>query len=356
MDGLIKAIRNARETEKKVEYYFTMTVDEKHELLSDLAREKNEDIGIFLNAVYPDEADKNIRKLIRKMIFRLRSSGVKVEEPRQGGPSVLRKIEEIRDNRGYLTNFDHARSRMVVAAYEVKKNTFVFINGELHFREGLRELMSTPLDRKNLDDLFRAYQQNTIEPAFMVEVSPTYAAYIVEEGARMSGRFTDAVNSLRSFAAHITDTVNRPEHIYSLPVKDDIPAAGMKEALSHPIFTPFNLTWENIDEDRKHFSSQSGSSIVLPQHMIEEKKTAFVAQLTEHDHIRSQIPNLRRMLEDYAYLLYKMGDHTRYRGIISFLHSDDLFKQAISFFIRKALEIPQDKKAAPAGLIVNPYG
>ncbi len=43
---------------------------------------------------------------------------------------------------------------MMMAAYEVKKNTFVFLNGEIHFREGLRELMSTPLDRKNLDDLF----------------------------------------------------------------------------------------------------------------------------------------------------------------------------------------------------------
>ncbi len=85
MDGLIKAIKNARETEKKVEYYFTMSVDEKNELLSDLAREKDEDIGIFLNAVYPDEPDKNIRKLIRKMIFRLRSSGVKVDEPGEEG-------------------------------------------------------------------------------------------------------------------------------------------------------------------------------------------------------------------------------------------------------------------------------
>ena len=356
MDGLIKAVKNARETEKKVEYYFTMTIDEKNELLSDLAREKDENIGIFLNAVYPDEPDKDIRKLIRKMIFRLRSSGVKVEEPGEEGKSVLRKIEEVRDHRGYLTNFDYAQSRMIIAAYEVKKNTFVFLNGEIHFREGLRELMSTPLDRKNLDDLFRAYRENTIEPAFMVEISPAYAAYIVEEGARISGRFTDAVGSLRSFAAHIKDTVNRPEDIYSLPVKDDIPVSGVQDILSHPIFVPFDLVWENIDEDRKNYDSRADSAIIVPDRMIEEKRASFVDELIKRDVIRSQVPYLRRMLEDYAYLLYKMGDHGRYRGIISVLRTDDLFKQAMIFFIRKKLETPQDKKTGGAGLIVNPYG
>ena len=360
MDGLIKAIKNARETEKKVEYYFTMTADEKRELLADLAKEKSEDIGIFLNAVYPDEPDKNIRKVIRKTIFRLRSSGIKVDEPGEKGQSVLRKVEEVRDNRGYLTNFDHAQSRMVMAAYEVKKNMFVFLNGEIHFREGLRELMSTPLDRKNLDDLFRAYLENTVEPAFMVEVSPVYAAFIVEEGSRISGRFSDAVGSLRSFAAHIKgkDPVDRPERIYSLPVKYDVSVAGIHDTLSHPVFQPFSLTWESIDADRKNFSSPGDSVIVLPQHMIEEKRMAFVDALINSDHIHSQVPNIRRMLEDYAYLLFKMGDHERYRGIIAFLRSDELFRQVMAFFTRKAVETPppQDKKTAPTDLIVNPYG
>lgn len=356
MDGLIRAIKNARETEKKVEYYFTMTVDEKRELLSDLAKEKNEDTGIFLNAVYPDESDKDIRKLIRKMIFRLRSSGVAVAEPGKEGQSILRKIEEVRDNRGYLTNFDYAQSRMVMAAYEVKKNMFVFLNGELHFREGLRELMSTPLDRKNLDDLIRAYRQSTVEPAFIVEVSPAYAAYIVEEGSHMSGRFTDAVGSLKSFAVHIKDPVDRPENIHSLPVKEDSPISGIQDILSHSIFTPFSLTWENIEEDRKKFSSQADSAIVLPQHMVEEKKATFVDELIASGHIHSQKPQVRRMLEDYAYLLYRMGDHARYRGIISTLNSEDLFKQVMTFFTRKSLESAEDKKMTPGGLIVNPYG
>lgn len=356
MDGLIKAIKNARETEKKVEYYFTMSADEKNELLSDLAREKNEGIGIFLNAVYPDEPDKNIRKAIRKMIFQLRSSGVKVDEPRIGGPSALRRVEEIRDNRGYLTNFDYAQSRILTAAYEVKRNTFVFLNAEIHFREGLRELMSSPLDKKNLDEIFRAYRENTVEPAYIVEISPAYAAYLIEEASKMSGRFTDAVGSLKSFAEHIKDPVSRPEQIYSLPVKDDSSQPSARDFLSHPIFTPFSLTWERIDEDRKNYDSQGTSGIVLPRHMIEERKVSFESDLLKRDTVRSQIPRFRRMLEDYAYMFYKMGQHGHYRGIISALGMDEEFRQVIIHFVRKSLETSPDNKSDPAGLIVNPYG
>ena len=113
---------------------------------------------------------------------------------------------------------------------------------------------------------------------------------------------------------------------------------------------------QNIEEDRKKFSSQADSAIVLPQHMIEEKKATFVDELIVSGHIHAQEPQVRRMLEDYAYLLYRMSDHARYRGIISTLNSENLFKQVMTFFTRKSLEPAEDKKTTPGGLIVNPYG
>jgi hypothetical protein len=356
MDGLVNAIMSARETEKKVEYYFTMSADEKHELLHHLAKEKSEDIGVFLNAIYPDEPDKTIRKMIRKVIFRLRSSGVRVDEPGQEGPSALHKVEEVRDNRAYLTNFDQARSRMIIAAYEVKRNTFVFLNGEIHFEEGLRELMSTPLDRKNLDMLFKAYRENTVVPSYMVDISPVYAAYPIEESAKMSGRFSDAVQSLKSFVAHIKDPVGRPEEIYLLPVEKNTPEPDIQDILGHPIFTPFTLTWEDLNLDRNKFNAQGTSGIILPPNMIEEKKGSFVEGLLARDAVVSQVPLLKRMLEDYAYLLYKEGDHARYRGIISALRTDEGFHRTVVFFVRKSLEMTDEKKTSEPGLIVNPYG
>ncbi len=355
MDELIRAIDSAQDLEKKVEYYFTLAGDERVSLLKDLGEQRNEETGVLLNAIYLQETDKEIRKLIRKTIFRLRSSGVKVEELRPEGESVLRKVEEVRVNMGFLTNFDHAGSRMVMAAYEVRKNTFVFLNGDLHFREGLRELMSSPVDRRSLEQIVATYRDNTKEPAFLVEVSPAYAAFIVEEGAKLSGRFTDAIGSLKSFVAQLKDSVHKPDDIHSLRVADDVVPLPLHDVLRHEIFTPFSLSWEGIEEDRKSYLSTGGSTIVLPQHMMEEKKETYLRDLMGRHDIASQAPLFKRLLEDYAYLFHCIGDHARYRGTLSIIRDTTALDHALSFFVRKSLEARQE---FPAGgdLIIDPYG
>ncbi|OPX99793.1 MAG: hypothetical protein A4E60_02647 [Syntrophorhabdus sp. PtaB.Bin047] len=355
MDELVRAIHSAQDLEKKVEYYFTLTGDERVSVLKGLGKERNEETGVLLNAIYLQETDRQVRKLIRKTIFRLRSSGVKVEELRPEGEPVLRKVEEERVNMGFLTNFDPSGSRMVMAAYEVRKNTFVFLNGDLHFREGLRELMSSPVDRRSLNEIVAAYRGSTKEPAFLVEISPSYAAFVVEEGARLSGRFTDAIGSLKSFVAQLKDAVHKPDDIHSLPVADDVAPLPLHDVLRHEIFAPFSLSWEGIDEDRKSYLSTGGSTIVLPRHMMEEKKDNYVRDLMERRDIASQEPLFKRLLEDYAYLFHCMGDHGRYRGTLSILRDKMSLDHAFSFFLRKSLEARQDNPAE-GDLIIDPYG
>lgn len=355
MDELVRAIDSAQDLEKKVEYYFTLTGDERVLVLKGLGKAGNEETGVLLNAIYLQETDKEIRKLIRKAIFRLRSSGVKVEELRPEGESVLRKVEEVRNNMGFLTNFDHTGSRMVMAAYEVRKNTFVFLNGDLHFREGLRELMSSPVDRRSLNEIVTAYRSSTKEPAFLIEISPSYAAFIVEEGARLSGRFTDAMQSLKSYVAQLKDAVHKPDDIHSLPVADDVAPLPLHDVLRHEIFTPFSLSWESIEEDRKSYLSTEGSTIVLPPHMMEEKKDTYLRNLMERPDIASLAPLFKRLLEDYAYLFHCMGDEARYKGTLSIIRDKTARDHAFSFFLRESLEARQEKPSED-DLIINPYG
>lgn len=355
MVDIIKVIDSAADLEKKVEYYFTMPDDEKRSLLEGLKKEKSGDIGLFLNAIYPEEHNKDIQKLIRKLIFLLRSSGVKVEEPRSTGGTALKQVDETRENRGFMTNFDISQSRLVMAAYEIKKNTFVFLNGEIHFNEGLRELMSAPVHRKDLEKIIASYKADTREPMFLTEISPAYAAFIVEEGANRSGRFTDGIKPLKSFAARLKDTVHRPEDIYYLKVPDQDEHTSMEDVLNHPMFKPFFLNWEKAGEDKKEYGGESGTTIVLPGHIIEEKRSAFIANLSERSDIRSQEPFLKRMLEDYAYFFHAMGNYALYLGTIALIKNSRTFADVLAHFLRKTLEAAKDKPVEN-GLIINPYG
>jgi hypothetical protein len=215
--------------------------------------------------------------------------------------------------------------------------------------------MSSPVDRRSLDEIVTAYRSSTKEPAFLVEISPSYAAFIVEEGARLSGLFTDAIQSLKSFVAQLKDAVHKPDDIHSLPVADNIAPLPLHDVLRHEIFAPFSLSWEGIEEDRKSYLSTGGSTIVLPQHMMEEKKDIYLRDLVGRPDIASLTPLFKRLLEDYAYLFHCMGDEARYRGTLSVLGDKITLDHALSFFLRKSLEARQESPAE-GDLIINPYG
>ena len=104
------------------------------------SRAQNGNPGI-LNAIYPEEKQKDPEK-IRKLLFRLKSAGIKVEEPKNTGEPVIRKIKEVYEQRGFASNYDHTHTRLVVAGFEIKKNNYIFLNAEIHMAGGLVELMS----------------------------------------------------------------------------------------------------------------------------------------------------------------------------------------------------------------------
>jgi len=72
------------------------------------------------------ESDKDVQKQMRKLLFALKTVGIKVEQPKQVGEAVLKKVEEVRAHRALLSNYDYQGTRLVVAAYEIKKNAFMF--------------------------------------------------------------------------------------------------------------------------------------------------------------------------------------------------------------------------------------
>jgi hypothetical protein len=359
MEEIIRAINNAMDVEKKVEAFFVLPNDEKLALLEKLQGIKTETLGIFLNAIYPEEKDKKIQKMIRKFLFKLKSSGIKVEEPRPAGEPVIKKIREVYEQKGFVSNYDPAHTRLVVAGFEIKRNNYVFLNAEIHFAEGLQELMSAPVDKKGFEGIIKAYRDDTKYPMIIEEISPAYAVYLLEEASRKSGKYRDEIKPLKSFVAGITDGIHKPEEIYALPVSDASEAISPDAIFNHVIFEPFFITWDSIEEDTKTYGGTGGGAIVLPQHMVEEKKSEFLNALIERYDMKSVLPSLKRMMEDYAYLFYCMKEFNYYKGIMEYLKNENAPSKALSYFLKKSLETGKEKpqeKQSDGGLIVNPYG
>jgi hypothetical protein len=62
---------------------------------------------------------------------------------------------------------------------------------------------------------------------------------------------------------------------------------------------------------------------------------------------------VKRMMEDYAYILYSLGDFSLYKGLIDLLLDREGVKNVSIFLVKKSLQKTVEK---PPGILVNPYG
>ncbi|HVN98221.1 MAG TPA: hypothetical protein VMT62_17480 [Syntrophorhabdaceae bacterium] len=359
MEDKYPAIQSTDDAQSEARAFSALSLDQKRAFLKTLDKTHSEPAGIFLNAVYPVETDKEILKLIRRLLFKLKAAGVKVEEPKAVGDTVLRRIEEVREHRGFLTNYDYTETRLVVAGFELKRNTYLFLNAEIHFAKGLTELMSAPVDKKGFEGILNEYRKDTRRPMLFEEISPAYAAWLIEEGSNRSHKFRDEIKPLKSFIAGVTAGVGRPEDVYALSVSEMTNAAKLDAILAHDIFDPLSITWDSLGEDRKQYSSDGASSIILPSHMAAQRKTEYLERLSQRSDINAMIPLLKRMMEDYAYLFYCMKEFSYYRGLMAYLAGEAGAHDVLIHFLKKSLEKKEEKPEGQdtgQGLIINPYG
>lgn len=355
MEELILNINDNNLLEDNIKAFALLSKQDKLIFLEKFKALRTESAGLFLNRLYVEEKDKNILKAIKKLLFRLKTLGVKVEEPEARGEPVLKKIEEKRMYRGLMSNYDGEGTRLVVVAFEVKKNSFILLHAMIDLTHGLMELATAPVDRNGIEALVVEYCKRTPKPFTVIEVAPRFAGWLIEEGSNLSGKYTEEVREIKPFLSRLPGPVQKPSDIYSLTVPEDTDALPLERIASKEIFESLTLPWDNLDEDKKQFNDiGGGSSIVLPPYMIQEKRRDFVKNLVQGDTLKSKLPLITRLMEDYAYLLHNLGDFGAYKGLITMLRDPEGPASMLSFLVNKAL-VHEEKQEQP-GLIMNPYG
>ncbi len=353
IEKIIGKIKDADTFGESLDEFNRLSKEEKLGFLSALKAVREQSAGVFLNALYEGETDKDVQKQMRKLLFNLRTVGIKVEQPKEAGEAALKKVEEVRGHRALLSNYDFQSTRLIVAAYEIKKNAFVFINASTHFSDGLMELMSGPIDRAGLESILKEFLSGRMPNMSVAEISPAYAGYLLDEASALSGKSRDEIRQLKKLIGPVKGGVQTPKDIYSLSVREGTRPLSMERILEDPLFDAFNVTWKTAEEDKKTYRSTAGSSIVLPPYMLEEKRQSFIKELLEREEVKSKTPLVRRLIEDYAYIFHGLGRFEHYRGLIDFLADEIAPQKALEYFIKKYLEKSEEKQS---GVLVNPYG
>jgi hypothetical protein len=353
-EKIINDIKASCNMDNSLDVFQELSKNDKIKLLTYLKDIKDETAGVYLNAFYAGETDKDIQKRIRKLIFTLKTMGIKIEVPITAGEPVLKKVEEIREHRALISNYDIEHMRLIVASYELKKNNFIFFNAALHFSNGLSKLMSGPISKAGLKDIMKEYPGDKTGNMTMVDISPIYAVFLLEEGAARSGKHKEELSKLNQFIATITDNIRKPKDIYNLMIPETTQSLPLEKILQHSAFEPFFLEWKNLAEDKKTYNDIGGSAaIILPPYMVEEKKHAFIEKLLDSEEMKSKTPLIKRLLEDYAYILHGLKEFSYYKGLMECLQDKDTPHNALTYFLKKVLDKSEVKQP---GLIKNPYG
>jgi len=353
MEELIKTMNDIKYLNDNIKAFSLLSKDNKLNFLEKIKEMRTEIAGQFLNEVYVIEKDKQVRKTIKKLLFRLKTVGVKVDETKIEGESVLRKIEEKREHRGLMSNYDADGIRMAMVAFEAKRNTYVLVHGILHFSKGLMEMANAPVDGEGLKGIIGEYINDSGKPFTVVEVSPRYASYLMEEASSLSGRFIEEMKQMKIFSARLGGQVQKPGDIYNLEIPEALETISLERILTQELFASFSLVWDTMEDDKKLFEGIGGSSsIVLPPYMVEEKKQEFLKELLNSNKLKPSIPLMKRLMEDYAYIFHCKGNFAAYKGLADTLRDPDGPLKTVSYFARKVLEIKEEKQP---GLIVNPY-
>ncbi len=357
MEEIIKAVQDGRAFETAVERFLTLPVSQQEQLLSQLGASKSENAAQFLTLLYPSIADKKLQKLLKKSLFRLKTQGIHVEEPREAGESALRKVEVVRETRAFMSNYDPEQTRAILVAVGLKKSQFLFCHAVIHFSRGLVEMRNFPIPAKELDALLTEYIAHTAPPMVLPAVSAPYAGYLIQEAAARSGKDTEEASSLNFFLSPAHGDVSRREDIYTLPVDPPVAAAPRETVFANPMFETFKLTWTGMEEDSKKLQEAANPGIVLPQHVAQERVDAALKELIKGEKIGANLPPFKRMLEDYAYLFYCLKEPSLYKGLIGHLKDEESTTQAFLFFVRNALSALRQKKQEEQqpGLLVDPF-
>lgn len=356
MDDIVEHVKEGIQPEETAKRILDLPPDRQEALINQIMDLRSEKASHFLVLLAEEAPDKKLRKLVKKAVFLLRTQGIVVDEPSGGGESVLKKVENTRDARALLSNYDPEQTRAVVAVSELKKNQFLFTHGVLHFSNGLTELRSFTVGRSDLDRLMDEYILRTPRPMVLVDISAPYAGYLLEEASGISGKEPEETRSLSRLLSGAKGDVKRPSDIHHLVAPAGIPPISIESALDDEVFEPFLLQWSGMENDRKKLAEAVNPSLVLPPYVIQERREAFLRTVSASERVTSNTLPLRRMLEDTAYLFYCQKRFDRYRALIEAVTDPQSVEEVLLHFAGKTLdELTEKAQQQRAEVLVDPH-
>jgi hypothetical protein len=258
-------------------------------------------------------AGKEIKKEIRRSLFKLAQKGISVARSGHGETPARRTIlnwdVEIE---GYLSSVDGAGGRLVWLAKPQAGSGIQLLQGMVSDREGLQHVGGTVIRRKELRQMIQEIKEK--HGVTMVSIPWEYGDRVLYEANERRKTLGDgSVENFSSLRAVFTSA--RPKEL-AHPVYDRVSSEEARsgawrelsrQLLDEPEFRPWILDEDWVRSYLQQLQEAQESRLVLNPLQKEERLAGIVREAVRTIFAGESVKILQRRMEDMALYLFETG-------------------------------------------------
>lgn len=314
LEKLISEINEGKSEEEIFQFLkssFSKDLEKDKKLIENLIKIDNAKIAQLLIRLISLTSDKNLRKIIKRYIYKLRTKGISVEKVPFEEKSGFRP-EPTESTKAFISNYDFSWNRILILSIPYFGKPKIYLIGILNDIKGLIEFGGRNFSKKGFTEFFENIQKGSPTP--MVEIDPPYAAFLFLEAYQLSIRNGNPLKSFSQFKDEIEKIkkdYNKPLVYYYLNAdeigKNTYLLAKERELLEKEIFKDWYLDDDLIQPYVKEVIDAKESRIVLNKMQREERLLGIYERALLEIFSDDKRFIFKRRLEETAYFLIKLG-------------------------------------------------
>ena len=276
---------------------------------------ESQDAAELLKKMMEMTDDKEQKKLIKRSLFKLKSKGIKAEEPEKGETVwTLTPSTPAAKWKGYLGAIDCIGTRVAWIVSPLHPRALNMAYAILNDSKGILDFYSADLTRKEFKSFFKEYPEKEKNFA-IVEADPKYCHFLIEKGRSKTvekgkGLPDDylywknrlkpkKVENLRPLIYNYYDE-KEIEKILSL-VDKSYTLHTQKE------FMGWFIDRSDIEKYKDMIENSKSGLIILSPVQQKERIEEIIKKATEEYFNEERAHIYKERLEEMAYILYKVG-------------------------------------------------
>jgi hypothetical protein len=310
----------------------------------------------LLSALDQGFKDKEVRKAVKRLLFKLKKKGVLLEGlyPEKGAPPAILKALPSEGPAAYLGPLDRAGFRAVLITFHRDVKGVDLGVGLASDEYGLRQFVFGNFSKRSVkgikEDLFGKVGQ-------LVETSLSHAATVLENAyQRHLELYADAPEEyleLRPLLLENTSLLERPAIYDTLPEglssQQVLTDSQLERLFAHHLMASWFIEFENLQPYLEEIRKVGESQIVLTEIQKQERKNEIQDKAIDELFPAPKRSLLKQRLEEMAYFFFKLDEEEYSRVCLAAAQTFDeetgILRQNpfVSFLMMRSLDFYMDK-------------